>query len=65
MVVETGHESIIEAYEQNFFNPLCFLQYHDPFISPSDFNNSEVRTLIYLSQCTHLQALTQYYSKIH
>ena len=47
MVAETSYESIIEAYEQNFFNPLCFLQYYDPFISPSDFNNSKV-SVIYM-----------------
>ena len=42
MVAETGYESVIEAYEQNFFNPLCFLQYYDSSISPSEFSNGKV-----------------------
>ena len=42
MVAETGYESVIEAYEQNFFNPLCFLQYYDSSISPSEFSNRKV-----------------------
>ena len=35
VVAETGYESVIEAYEQNFFNSLCFLQYYDSSISPT------------------------------
>ena len=42
VVAETGYESVIEAYEQNFLNPLCFLQYYDSSISPSEFNNRKV-----------------------
>ena len=42
MVVETGYESVIGTYEQNFFNPLCFLQYYNSLISPSDFNDKKV-----------------------
>ena len=43
MVAET--QNVIEAYVQNFFNPLCFLQYYDPFIPPSDFNDRKVCTV--------------------
>ena len=42
MVAEIGYESAIEAYEQNFLNPLCFLQYYDSSISPSEFSNRKV-----------------------
>ena len=44
MVVESSYESVIEAFERNFFNPLCFLQYYDSLISPENFNHSEVLT---------------------
>ena len=46
MVVEK--QSIIEPLEQNFFNPLCFLEYDDPFTPPSDFSNRKVRTYAYV-----------------
>ena len=47
VVAETGYESVIEAYEQNFFNPLCFLQYYDSSISPSEFSNRKVHIYVY------------------
>ena len=44
-MVDTGYDNILEAYEQNFFNPICFLQYYDPLTPPSDFDDSKVNKI--------------------
>ena len=56
-MVETGYDSILEAYEQNFFNPMCFLQYYDPLTPPSDFDHSKVNKIATFCLPSYLASL--------